>query len=152
MLFLGLLARGDPLPRRREWLNSIVTGAIFCGSNGLLVIGEQSVSSGLAAVVLASIPLWGALFAGVFGRWPSQREWAGLAAGFAGMVLLNVGADLRASPFGAIALLSSAAIWALSSTWSRLSFAKTRSREWTMGEWRASHGEQCPSYSPCLAP
>src|SRR5207248_2236757 len=96
-----------------------LTGAIFCGANGLLVIGEQSVSSGLAAVVIASVPLWGALFAGATGRWPSPREWAGLAAGFAGMILLNFGADLRASPMGGLALLASAATWALSSTWSR---------------------------------
>src|SRR5438132_8136605 len=118
-LFLALLARGDALPSRREWLNSLVTGTIFCGANGLLVIGEQWVSSGLAAVVIASVPLWGALFAGAFGRWPSRREWAGLAVGFAGMVLLNAGTDLRASPLGALALLASAATWALSSTWSR---------------------------------
>src|SRR5205085_11332799 len=104
---LALRARGDPPPGRREWLNSLVTGTIFCGANGLLVIGEQWVSSGLAAVVIASVPLWGALFAGAFGRWPSRRERAGLAIGLAGMLLLNAGTDLRASPLGAVSLLAS---------------------------------------------
>ena len=118
-LFLALRARGDALPGRREWLNSLVIGTIFCVANGLLVIGEQWVSSGLAAVVIASVPLWGALFAGAFGRWPTRREWAGLAIGFAGMLLLNAGTDLRASPLGAVSLLASAALWALSSIWSR---------------------------------
>jgi len=118
-LFLALRARGDSLPGRREWLNSLVTGTIFCIANGLLVIGEQWVSSGLAAVVIASVPLWGAFFAGAFGRWPVRREWAGLAIGFAGMILLNAGTDLRASPLGALSLLASAALWALSSIWSR---------------------------------
>ena len=118
-LFLALRARGYPLPQRREWLNSLFIGALFCGANSLLVIGEQWVSSGLAAVVIASVPLWAALFAGLFGRWPIRREWAGLAVGFAGVMLLNAGADLRTSPLGGLALLASAAIWALGSIWSR---------------------------------
>src|SRR2546430_12261385 len=33
--------------------------------------------------------------------------------------------------------------------WRAVSCGKTRSRHWTMGEWRASHGAQCSSYSLC---
>jgi drug/metabolite transporter (DMT)-like permease len=72
-----------------------------------------------AAVSERSVRVWGALFARMFGRWPSRREWIRVAVGFAGMILLNAGTDLRAAPAGALALLASAAGWALGSTWSR---------------------------------
>src|SRR5205823_6429111 len=59
------------------------------------------------------------LFAGLFGRWPSQGEWVGLAVGLAGVTLLQTGGDLRASPAGAAVLTVSCASWALGSIWSR---------------------------------
>ncbi len=118
-LFVALRARGDRLPQAREWRSSLLIGALLCGANALLVVAEQAVSSGLAAVAIGSVPLWAAVFAGLFGRWPVRREWVGLAIGFGSVVLLNAGADLRASPLVALALLGSAVAWALGSIWSR---------------------------------
>ena len=68
---------------------------------------------------LPPVPLLTALLAGVWGQWPTGREWVGLAVGFAGIVLLNLDGGLRASPAGAIALLVAAVSWAAGSVWSR---------------------------------
>jgi drug/metabolite transporter (DMT)-like permease len=46
-------------------------------------------------------------------------EWLGLAVGFAGVVLLNLGGSMSGAPFGAIALLAAAMAWAFGSVWSR---------------------------------
>src|SRR5712672_2008293 len=84
-----------------------------------VVIAEQWVSSGVAAVAIGSVPLWVALMAGLFGRWPSRGEWAALAIGLAGVAILQTGGDLRASPAGAIVLTVSCVSWALGSIYSR---------------------------------
>jgi drug/metabolite transporter (DMT)-like permease len=65
------------------------------------------------------MPLWAGLFGWWYGRNPSRREWLGLAIGFAGVVLLNLQGELRASPAGALALLLAPIAWAFGSMWSR---------------------------------
>ena len=119
LLFAVLLARGGKLPSARQWRGALCVGALLCGSNGLVVVAEQWVSTGLTAVTIGSVPLWAALFAGLFGRWPSPRDWLGIFVGFCGMALLQTGAGLRASPAGALALVVAAIGWALGSVWSR---------------------------------
>ena len=58
-------------------------GALLLGmGNGLVCIAEQSVSSGLAAVAVASSPLWMGVFAAMRGERPGRMEWVGLAFGF----------------------------------------------------------------------
>jgi len=120
VMFLWLRLRGAPNPTPREWAASAGTGVLMLSlSNGPICIAEQWVASGLAAVMVASVPLWAALFAGAMGQWPGRREWVGLAVGAAGVVLLNLEADLRGSPLGAALLLVAPACWALGSVWSR---------------------------------
>jgi drug/metabolite transporter (DMT)-like permease len=64
-LLLLALRAGAKLPPRRDWLRMIPVGALlFVGGNGFIAIAEQSVSSGGAAVVAATMPLW----VGVLGR------------------------------------------------------------------------------------
>ncbi|HTO95808.1 MAG TPA: drug/metabolite exporter YedA [Myxococcales bacterium] len=111
--------RGAPPPTWAQWRSSAVVGTLLVCANACVVIAEQWVSSGVAAVAIASVPLWVALFAGLFGRWPSGGEWLGLAIGLAGVALLQTGGDLRASPAGALVLTVSCASWALGSIWSR---------------------------------
>jgi drug/metabolite transporter (DMT)-like permease len=77
------------------------------------------VASGLAALAVATVPIFAALFAGLWGRWPTRREWLGLGIGFAGVVLLNMEGDMRANPMGAAALLFATISWAFGSVWSR---------------------------------
>ena len=119
-LFVGLRLRGVPSPTRAQWMRSGLIGVLMLTfGNGGVAIAEQWVSSGLAAVVVASVPLWAAVFNGFFERWPGGRELLGLAVGTAGVLLLIVGGDFRGQPLGAAVLLGASASWALGSVWSR---------------------------------
>jgi drug/metabolite transporter (DMT)-like permease len=116
LLLLFLRLRGTPLPTWRQWGASALVGLLLLvGGNGGVTFAEQSVSSSLAALGVAIMPLFAALFAGIWGRWPTRIEWIGLAIGFAGVVLLNMESDLRASPLGAVLLLMAPISWAFGS-------------------------------------
>ena len=120
LLLSALRLRGVALPTARQWRNAAFTGILLLGfGNGLVCYAEQSVSSGISAVAVASMPLFAALFAGLYGEWPSRRETLGLLIGFVGVAVLNLGSSLSASRLGAIALLVAAAAWAFGSVWSR---------------------------------
>lgn len=121
ILMYGVLRwRGMPAPTRAQWRNCALMGALLLGGgNGLVCIAEQSVSSGLAAVAVASAPLWIGLFAAMRGQRPGKMEWLGLGIGFIGVVWLNAGSSLTASPQGLIALLIAPLAWAFGSIWSR---------------------------------
>jgi len=115
-----LRLRGTPAPTPLQWRNAAFTGLMLLGiGNGLVCFAEQHVSSGIAAVAVASVPLFAALFAGLYGQWPSRRENIGLAIGFVGVIVLNLGSSLSGSRLGAMALLLAAACWAFGSVWSR---------------------------------
>lgn len=120
VLYAFLRVRGMAAPSRAQWGNAAVTGTLLLGlGNGLVCYAEQSVASGLAAVAVAGMPLFAAIFAGLYGQWPRRMEWAGLAIGFAGIVLLNLGEGMNAAPLGAIALVVAPLAWAFGSVWSR---------------------------------
>ncbi len=120
LLYLVLRLRGTSAPTRRQWRDTLIVGGLLLlGGNGGVVVAEQTVASGLTALGVATVALWSALFAGFWGHWPRKLEWLGLAVGFAGVALLNFEGSLRASPFGAVALLVATVSWALGSMWSR---------------------------------
>lgn len=120
VLYAFLRWRGMAAPTRAQWFNAAFTGTLLLGlGNGLVCYAEQSVASGLAAVAVAGMPLFAAIFAGLYGQWPRRMEWLGLAVGFAGVILLNLGAGMSAAPLGALALVTAAAAWAFGSVWSR---------------------------------
>ncbi|MFC4765301.1 drug/metabolite exporter YedA [Dyella koreensis] len=120
LLFGFLRLRGVATPTPLQWRNAAITGVLLLGfGNGLVCFAEQSVSSGISAVAVASMPLFAALFSGMYGQWPSRRESIGLLIGFAGVVVLNLGTGLSASRLGAIALIVAAGSWAFGSIWSK---------------------------------
>jgi drug/metabolite transporter (DMT)-like permease len=121
MLLFGFLRlRGIALPTRRQWRNAAITGVLLLGfGNGMVCFAEQRVSSGIAAVAVASMPLFAALFSSLYGEWPTRREGMGLAIGFVGVIVLNLGSSLSTSRLGAAALLLAAACWAFGSVWSK---------------------------------
>jgi drug/metabolite transporter (DMT)-like permease len=120
-LMYGVLRwRGAPPPTRPQW-RRLWWLSIFMVllSNGLVNVAEREVSSGMAAVAVASMPLWAALFALARGERPRRVEWLGLAIGFAGVLWLNAGGTLAATPTGMIMLLVAPIAWAWGSIWSR---------------------------------
>jgi drug/metabolite transporter (DMT)-like permease len=120
LLYGFLRLRRVAPPTRLQWRNAAFTGVLLLGfGNGLVCFAEQRVSSGIAAVAIASMPLFAALFSGLYGQWPNRRETIGLLIGFAGVIVLNLGSSLSGSRIGAIALLVAAMCWAFGSAWSR---------------------------------
>lgn len=121
VLMLGLLRwQGVAWPTRRQWINCFITGTLLLGvGNGLVCFAEQTVASGIAAVAVASVALFMALFAGLYGAWPNRLEWVGLVVGFAGVVVLNFGGELSGSRLGAAALVVATIAWAFGSVWSK---------------------------------
>lgn len=119
-MYAFLRWRGVPAPTRAQWKNLAVMGlTLLLLGNGCVVLSEQSVSSGLAAVAVASVPLWMGVFGVVYGQRPTRIEWLGIAIGFAGVLWLNAGSSLTASPVGLVLLLVAPIGWAFGSVWSR---------------------------------
>jgi drug/metabolite transporter (DMT)-like permease len=120
LVFAALRWRGVPAPTRLQWRNATFMGVLLLGGgNGLVCIAEQTVSSGLAAIAVASAPLWMAVFLVLRGTHPSRLEWLGLGIGFVGVLWLNSGSSLTATPKGLLALLFAPIAWSFGSVWSR---------------------------------
>jgi drug/metabolite transporter (DMT)-like permease len=116
VLFAVARWRGEPAPRAVEWGSALLTGALlFVVGNGLVNVAEQSVSSGLASVLVATMPLWATLISRLFGAKVSARELLGVVLGLVGVAVLNLGGELRASPTGAACALLAPMGWALGS-------------------------------------
>lgn len=120
LMYLVLRLRGVPAPTGRQWrILWVLSIWMVLLSNGLVNVAEQEVSSGLAAIAVASMPLFAALFALLRREYPSRGEWLGLVVGFAGVLWLNAESLLTGSPKGMIALLIAPIAWAWGSIWSR---------------------------------
>ncbi len=120
LMYAVLRWRGSPAPTRRQWRNLAIMGlTMLVLGNGMVVLAERTVSSGLAATAVASVPLWMALFGAMRGQNASRGEWLGIAIGFLGVVWLNAGSSLTASPQGLILLLIAPIGWAFGSIWGR---------------------------------
>ncbi|GAB1596692.1 drug/metabolite exporter YedA [Lysobacter claricitrinus] len=120
LMFIVLRLRGTPAPSAKQW-RTLVVLSIFMVllSNGFVNLAETQVSSGLAAIAVASMPLFAGLFAMLRGRHPSRVEWIGLVVGFLGVVWLNAGSALRGSTLGLVCLTIAPIAWAWGSIWSR---------------------------------
>jgi drug/metabolite transporter (DMT)-like permease len=116
------IARGERLPSRREWLSVLSLAVlIFVVDYGLLFWAEQRVPSGVAAVMLATIPAFTALSEVILLR--TQRITVRLASallvGIAGVaVLMNRSLNLGEAPIdtaGAVALIVASLSWSVAS-------------------------------------
>ena len=120
LMFAVLWLRGDPAPTRAQWGNLLVMGVLLLAfGNGMVNFAELTVSSGLAAVAVASAPIWMGLFAMMRGEKPTRIEWIGIGIGFIGVVWLNAGGAMSGSFKGLMALLIASLSWSFGSMWSR---------------------------------
>ena len=120
LMFAFLRLRGMPVPTRAQWRNAAVLGMLLMLlGNGMVNLAEKTVSSGMAAVAVASAPLWMGIFATLRGERPSRMEWVGLGIGFLGVVWLNADSSLSASKVGMAALIVATLAWSFGSVWSR---------------------------------
>ncbi|MDP9033794.1 MAG: drug/metabolite exporter YedA [Myxococcota bacterium] len=114
LLFGVAFARHERLPRTLEWAGAALTGSLyFIVGNCLVNFAEQSISSGLASILVATMPLWASLFARLLGERLTRKEVVGVLIGVAGVAVLNAGGELRASPVGALCGLLAPMGWAL---------------------------------------
>ena len=119
-MYAVLRARGERAPTRRQWGSAALTGALLLVvGNGAVAFGQQRVSSSVAAIVVATMPLWAVLFGRLFGDRASRLELVGVGIGFVGVALLHAGGDLFSYGASAFAMLLAPAGWALGSVWSR---------------------------------
>lgn len=119
-LYLFLRWRGAANPTLNEWRGAAIMGALLLGTgNGFVALAEQDVASGLAALAVATVPLWTTLFARIWGYRSTGLEWAGIAVGFVGIIILNFGGNMTATPLGAILLIIAPISWALGTAWGR---------------------------------
>ncbi|MDO4708302.1 MAG: drug/metabolite exporter YedA [Pseudomonadota bacterium] len=120
LMFAVLRWRGVAAPTGAQWRNLWVMGGLLLAlGNGMVNYAEQTVSSGLTAVAVASSAIWMGVFALLRGERPSHMEWLGVAVGFAGVMWLNIGGMRGGSAAGLLALLLAALAWAYGSVWSR---------------------------------
>lgn len=120
LLYIGLRWHGFPNPTWRQWGGATIVGTLLLGvGNGGVAVAQQWISTGVAAMVIGTVPLWAVVFAALWGQPPRKRELAGIALGTVGVVLLNLHGGLAASPFGAALLILGAIAWAFGSIWGK---------------------------------
>ncbi len=118
-LLIFLRMRGASMPTLKQWRSSMIVGGLLlvCGM-GSVAMAEQTVSSGLAAMLVATAPLWTMIISMAWGNRPTRFEWIGVALGIAGVGLLTLEGNLQANPGGVALMLFASACWSLGSVWS----------------------------------
>lgn len=126
VLYTVCRLRGVPRPTTAQWRTTAVIGSLLLlGGNGLVTWAEQWVPSGLAALLVAAVPLWMALLSWVLepANRMGRRGIAGIVLGFVGVgLLVKPGGDLSGDPrvvAGAVALVIASLMWATGSLYSR---------------------------------
>lgn len=91
VMMVILLVQGGRFPTLRQWRSAVIVGGLMLvGGIGLVSFAEERISSGVAALVVATIPVWITLFAWIgFGsKKPNAQTFTGLGLGFLGTILL----------------------------------------------------------------
>jgi drug/metabolite transporter (DMT)-like permease len=138
-LLLWVLLKERSRPSAAEWVRNGIIGAfLFVGGHGSLAWAELHVASGLAALILTTMPLWMALLDAVRpgGAPLTRRIVIGLVIGFLGVALLiGPGEFLGGQPvhtLGALVLLGAALSWSLGTVYGRSTRGRSSPLQETM--------------------
>ena len=124
-LYAFAIRRGDregDRPEPVQWRAAAIVGAtLLLGGNGAVVVAEQHISSGLAALLVAMVPIWMAVIGStVYRERLGKTAVLGLVVGFSGLVvLLNPGSHAHASALGAGLVVFASLSWASGSLYAR---------------------------------
>ena len=118
---------GDPAPTAGNWKSTAIVGtALLLGGNGLVAWAEQSVPSGIAALMISTSPFWLVLFESLRagGSKPTWQGILGLVIGFGGVFILIGPAEITGGEgsfdtFGVILLLLAPLFWSMGSIYAR---------------------------------
>src|SRR5262245_51131900 len=120
---VGRFSKDYEKPSLTQWRSSAVVGTLlFLGGTGGVVIAERHITSGLAALLLATEPFWVVLLSWLWlkGARPDWRVALALLIGFAGVYLLMDGGAVQAGSdtnqvFGMILVIAAGLCWATGS-------------------------------------
>jgi len=121
LMYAFLRWRGAPVPTWAQWKAAGIIGVLLlaCGNGAVSVAEHTGVASGVAALAVATVPLFTLLCGYFWGARNTRLEWAGIVLGMIGIAMLNLGSNLQSSPLGAALLIFAAATWAFGSVWSK---------------------------------
>lgn len=120
VLFVVMRYLGAAMPSGREWLGAGVVGLLLPAlGNGTVCYVQQTISSSVAALSIATAPIWMAIFSSIWGHKITLKEWLGIAIGLAGIVLLNLGGSFEGDFTSAFLLIFAAASWSFGSVWGK---------------------------------
>ena len=130
LMFVIARASGAKMPSRLDWRSGLIIGGLLLlGGNGGVSYAEQKLPSGLAALLVATVPMWMALIEWLRpgGNRPSIQVIIGLVVGFGGMIVL-VGPDKILAGHGIDlpslgVILVGTILWATGSIYSRTEHA-----------------------------
>lgn len=126
MLAYGRL-NGLPLPTQRGMLDLSITGLfLLVGGNLLVVWSEKTIPSGLAALIIAIVPLLMSTIDALMPKGQSLRPigWFGIIVGIVGTIILvwpslGLVEGERLDPYGVVGLLLACLFWSIGSVYSR---------------------------------
>ncbi len=124
-LYLWSRWRGGSRPTLSNWRSAVVAGGLLLlGGNGALAWAEQRVPSGLAALLIATTPLWMVLILWwTKGQRPGAAVWVGLGLGLLGLGVMigPIGGNTSRTvdPLGAAMLVFASVSWAAGALYAR---------------------------------
>jgi drug/metabolite transporter (DMT)-like permease len=114
--------QSDQINNRQLWKGWFLSALFFIvGGQGILALGAQYLSSGAAALINSTIPIWVAIFMLLFlGKKPTRLSMAGITAGFIGLIILVLPTleTEESSWIGVVLLIVSSISWAIGSLFS----------------------------------
>ncbi len=104
-------------PSRTQLRGALVIGTLLCGANAVVTVAEVHVPSGLAALLIAAVPLIVILLRRGTGDHVARASVAGVAVGFVGVAILLLPGERPdgASLVGMLAIVAAAVMWATGS-------------------------------------